>query len=76
MVTFKRSSEQGDTVKLIEKVVIGAVFGLLFVVMPLLGTIGLAMWVWRDYGPPYAILPVGLLVILYITTWRDLRRHW
>jgi hypothetical protein len=51
-------------VKLIEKIGIGAVLKLLFIVMPLVVTLiflGLAMWVSQNYGPAYAILPVGLL---------------
>ena len=76
--------------KLIEKIGIGAVLKLLFIVMPLVVTLiflGLAMWVSQNYGPAYAILPVGLLVGLLVTgyrdnwrdlgrdLWRDLRRH-
>jgi hypothetical protein len=69
------------TVKLIEKIGIGAVLGLLFIVLPVVVTLmflGLAMWVSQNYGPAYAILLLGLFVVLLVTgyrdNWRDLGR--
>ena len=63
-------------------VLVAIVFGLLFVVMPLVVTLiflSLAMWVSQNFGPAYAILLVGLFVVLLVTgyrdNWRDLGRH-